>query len=186
MTLAVSLLRGINVGGRNKIRMADLREMYGDLGLMKVRSLLQSGNLVFETAQSDLTIVQLALEAEIRRAFSLDIRVILRSSEDFLSIFSRHAFSADQLREPRKAAVVFLSDMPEGAAVEALQETNKGPEIIHAAGRELYIFYTDGMARSKLDNKRIERGLGLIGSARNWNTCLKLRALLEAYQAPGS
>lgn len=180
MALTVSFLRGVNVGGRNKIRMADLREMAADLGLVNVRSLLQSGNLVFETAQSDLTVVQLALEAEIRRAFSLDIRVIPRSSEDFLNIFSGHPFSAEQLREPRKAAVVFLSDMPEATAVEALGASNPGAEEIHAAGRELYIFYTDGMARSRLDNKRIERALGLIGSARNWNTCEKLQRLLQA------
>ena len=91
---------------------------------------------------------------------------------------ARHPFSAEQLKEPRKAAVVFLSDAPVSSAVDALRESNPGREVIHAAGRELYIFYTDGMARSKLDNKRIESRLGLIATARNWNTCLKLQRLL--------
>lgn len=178
MTLAVSLLRGINVGGRNKIRMADLRELYADLGMMQVRSLLQSGNVIFETALTDLTSVKQELEAGIRSAFGLDIQVLLRSSEDFEYIMARHPFSAEQLNEPRKAALVFLSDAPESTAVDALRENNPGREFIHAAGRELYVFYTDGMARSKLDNKRIESRLGLSATARNWNTCLKLQRLL--------
>ena len=186
MTLALSLLRGINVGGRNKIRMADLRELYADLGMMQVRSLLQSGNVIFETALTDLTSVKLELEAGIRSAFGLDIQVLLRSSADFENIMARHPFSAEQLNEPRKAAVVFLSGAPDASAVEALRESNPGREVIQAAGRELYIFYTDGMARSKLDNKRIENRLGIIATARNWNTCLKLQRLLAETQAQGS
>ncbi len=178
MTLALSFLRGINVGGRNKIRMADLRELYADLSMTNVRSLLQSGNVIFATAQADLTNVKLELEAGIRSAFGLDIQVLLRSADDFEKIIARHPFSAEQLNEPRKAAVVFLSDAPDSAAVDALRESNPGREVIHAAGCELYIFYTDGMARSKLDNKRIESRLGLIATARNWNTCLKLQRLL--------
>ena len=186
MTIAVSFLRGINVGGRNKIRMADLRELYVNLGMTNVRSLLQSGNVIFATERTDVTSVKLELQAGIRSAFGLDIQVLLRSSEDFENIVIRHPFSAVQLGEPRKAAVVFLSDAPDSLAFDALRESNPGREVIHAAGRELYIFYTDGMARSKLDNKRIESRLGLIASARNWNTCFKLQRLLAETQAKGS
>lgn len=178
MTLALSFLRGINVGGRNKIRMADLRELYADLGMTNVRSLLQSGNVIFATSQADLTGVKLELETGIRSAFGLDIQVLLRSADNFEDIIARHPFSAEQLNEPRKAAVVFLSDAPDSSAVDALRESNLGREVIQAAGCELYIFYTDGMARSKLDNKRIESRLGLIATARNWNTYLKLQRLL--------
>lgn len=178
MTIAISLLRGINVGGRNKIRMADLRQLYADLGMTNVRSLLQSGNVIFATSKADLTSVKLELEEGIRSALGLDIQVLLRSSEQFEDIIARHPFSAEQLNEPRKAAVVFLSDAPVSSAVDALRESNPGREVIHAAERELYVFYTDGMARSKLDNNRIESRLGLIATARNWNTCTKLQRLL--------
>lgn len=183
MTLAVSLLRGINVGGRNKIRMADLRDMYHGLGLSQVRSILQSGNVLFETAETDLAGVGLELEAAIRASFGLDVRIILRSSADFGAIFSRHRFSAAQLLEPRKIAVVFLSDAADSAAVDRLRESNPGRESIQAAGRELFIFYTDGMARSKLDSSRIERALGLRSTARNWNTCNRISKLLKEYGA---
>lgn len=183
MTVAVSLLRGINVGGRNKIRMADLRDMYRGLGLRQVRSLLQSGNVLFETAETDLTGVGRELEAAIRASFGLDIRIILRSSADFSGIFRRHGFSSEQLQEPRKIAVVFLSDVADSAAVDKLRDNNPGREIIHAAGADLYIFYADGMARSKLDSSRIERALGLHSTARNWNTCNRISKLLKEYAA---
>lgn len=183
MTVAVSLLRGINVGGRNKIRMADLRELYRDLGLTNIQSLLQSGNVLFETAEADLAVVGRELEAAIRADFGLDIHIILRSSDDFDGIFSRHRFSAAQLLEPRKIAVVFLSDAADSAAVDQLRESNPGREIIQADGRELFIFYTDGMARSKLDSSRIERALGLHSTARNWNTCNRISKLLAEYGA---
>ncbi len=182
MTVAVSLLRGINVGGRNKIRMADLRELYRGLGLCNVQSLLQSGNVLFETAETDLAGVGRELEAAIRDDFGLDIHIILRSTADFGEIFGRHQFSAAQLGEPRKIAVVFLSDLADSAAVDRLRESNPGREIIHADGRELYIYYTDGMARSKLDSSRIERALGLHSTARNWNTCTRISTLLAEYE----
>ncbi|MCY3915492.1 MAG: DUF1697 domain-containing protein [Chloroflexi bacterium] len=183
MTVAVSLLRGINVGGRNKIRMADLRDMYRGLGLSRVRSILQSGNVLFETAEADLAGIEHELEAAIRAAFGLDIHIILRSSADFDGIFSRQRFSAAQLLAPRKIAVVFLSEAADSAAVDQLRESNPGREIVQAAGRELYIFYTDGMARSKLDSSRIERALGLHSTARNWNTCNRISKLLKEYGA---
>ena len=179
MTHAVSLLRGINVGGRNKIRMAELRALFHDLGFANARTLLQSGNVVFETSETDLTRAQEQIEAGIGSAFGLEIHAILRSADEFDSIFGRQRFSEEELREARKAAVVFLSAAPEVEAVDKLRANNPGPEAIHAAGRELYIFYTEGMARSKLDNKRIERHLGLISTVRNWNTCLKLRQRLS-------
>ncbi|MCY4061743.1 MAG: DUF1697 domain-containing protein [Chloroflexi bacterium] len=183
MTVAVSLLRGINVGGRNKIRMADLRELYRGLGLSNVQSLLQSGNVLFEAAATDLAGVGQELEAAIRANFGLDIHIILRSSSEFHEIFSRHRFCDEQLLEPRKIAVVFLSDTADSAAVDQLRESNPGREIMQAVGRELYIFYTDGMARSKLDSSRIERALRVHSTARNWNTCKRISKLLAEYGA---
>ena len=183
MVLAVSLLRGINVGGHNKIRMADLRAMYASLGFGAVRTILQSGNVVFETSEGDLTLVGRQIEAGIRRAFGHDIRVIMRSSADFETIFSRHRFSAEQLLETNKLAIVFLSGEAAPAAVDELRAKNPGREVIHADGSELFIFYRDGQARSKLDNKRIERALGLQSTARNWNTCNRLLKLFAEFDA---
>ncbi len=183
MTVALSFLRGINVGGRKKVRMADLRELYAALGFRNVRSLLQTGNVIFETDEDDLALVKARLENGISADFGYDVQLIMRSPAAFKSIFSRHRFSAEQLQEPRKIAVVFLSGIADSAAVAQLRERNPGREIIHADERELYIFYTDGMARSKLDSSRIERALGLHSTARNWNTCNRISKLLKEYEA---
>lgn len=182
MPTFVSLLRGINVGGHKKIKMADLRGLYADLGMRQVRTLLQSGNVVFETETTDLEQLKQRLECGILERFGFDAQVILRSREAFIATLARHAFTAAQLERSNHALIVFLSALADPAAVEALSENNPGREVISAAGDALYIFYTDGAARSKLDTKRIERALNLVASARNWNTCQRILKLLGEYQ----
>jgi len=183
MSVAVSFLRGINVGGHKKIKMADLRELYASLGFRNVRTLLQTGNVIFETEETDLALVKERLETGIYAAFGFDVQVIMRSPAVFKTIFNRQPFTDEQLEEPRKIAVVFLPDAPSLEAVEDLRKNNPGREFIGADGSELFIFYTDGQARSKLDNSRIERALGLHSTVRNWNTCNRILKLLAEFEA---
>ena len=182
MPTAISFLRGINVGGHKKIKMAELRALYESLGFHRTRTLLQSGNAVFATEERDLAAVQGKIESGIHSEFAFDVRVIMRTADEFAALLDRHPFSADQLRDPAKLAVVFLSDAPASNALNDLIESNPGRETVHASGRELFIHYPDGMARSKLNNQQIERKLGLISSARNWNTCQRILKLLGEYQ----
>lgn len=182
MSVVISFLRGINVGGHKKMKMAELRGLYTSLGLHDTRTILQSGNAIFITDETDLAPVQAKIEGGIHDEFGFDVRVILRGAADFRSIVDRHPFTAEQLSEPRKIAVVLLSGAPSLEAVEYLRENNPGREIICADGQELFVFYTDGQARSRLDNKRIERALGLQSTARNWNTCQRLLKLLDEYE----
>ena len=181
MPTVISLLRGINVGGHKKIKMADLKALYGSLGLRQVRTVLQSGNVVFEADEGELAGLSGRLEAAIREGFGFDVQVITRTREAFEGAIERQPFDSAQLEEPGKVAVVFLSAVPEPGLVAGLRERNVGREVIFDGGRELYIFYSDGMARSKLDNKRIEGALKVGSTARNWNTCGRLLKLLEAY-----
>jgi len=183
MSVALSFLRGINVGGHKKIKMADLRELCTSLGFRNVRTLLQTGNVIFETEETDLELVKERLETGIYAAFGFDVQVIMRSPAAFKTIFNRHPFTDEQLEEPRKIAVVFLPDAPSREAVEDLRKNNPGREFIGVDGSELFVFYTDGQARSKLDNSRIERALGLQSTARNWNTCMRILKLLAEFEA---
>ena len=183
MPAFVALIRGINVGGRNKIKMADLRQLFTSLGLRQVRTVLQSGNAVFATDSTDLARLRERLEAAIRERFGFEAEVILCGAEDFKAALDRHPFTAAQLERGNHALIAFLSAAPEPAAVEALIEINPGREVVHSAGDALYVFYTDGVARSKLDNKRIERALNVVSTARNWNTCQRLLKLLGEIEA---
>ena len=186
MPIVVALLRGINVGGHKKIKMADLRELLAALGMRNARTILQSGNAVFYADESDLAALKTRLEAGIHNSFGFDVVCILRTGDEFKSTLRSQPFTEAQLTQPNKAAMVFLSDVAQPAAVDRLRENNPGREIIHAAGRELFIYYTDGMARSKLDNKRIERALGVGTTMRNWNTCGRIVKLLDEMAAQAS
>lgn len=179
MPLFISLLRGINVGGRKKIKMADLRDLYSELGFQNTRTLLQSGNVVFETSDTDLAAAGARIEAGIRDRFCFEARALLRTPSAFRATLADQPFSAEQLKRGSHAMIVFLSGAPSQRDVAALRESNPGREAISAAGEALYVFYTDGVARSKLDTKRIESALGLVASARNWNTCQRLLKLLD-------
>ncbi len=177
MPTYVSLLRGINVGGHKKIKMADLRALYESQGFRQTRTLLQSGNAVFRAETSDLAQLKRRLEDGIHERFGFEAQVILRSLAEYRATLDHHAFSAAQLERGNHALILFLSAAPDPVAVEALRANNPGREEISAAGDALYVFYTDGVARSKLDTKRIERALNLVATARNWNTCQRILKL---------
>ncbi len=183
MPMVISFLRGINVGGHKKIKMADLRGLYAALGLADARTILQSGNAIFRTEETDHARLQAKIEAGIRDQFGFDVAVILRGSAQFRAIIARRPFTEAQQREAKKIAVVFLGGCPRQEDLDKLRANNPGREIIHGVGSELFVFYSDGQARSKLDNSRIERALRLQSSARNWNTCHRLLKLLDEYDA---
>lgn len=178
MPLLISFIRGINVGGHKKIKMADLRDLYLDLGYHNPRTLLQSGNVVFEAAETDLAAVAARIEAGIRGRFGFAAEALLRTPAAFRAALANHPFDAEQLDRGNHAMIVFLTGAPDEDALAALRANNPGREAMAAAGDALYIFYTDGVARSKLDTRRIESALGVVGSARNWNTCQRLLKLL--------
>ncbi len=186
MPTLISLLRGINVGGHKKIKMADLRALFSSLGMRNVRTVLQSGNVLFAADDSNLTSLTSTLEAAIKAQFGFEAQVILRRSADFKRAIASHPFEAPQLQEGGKCAIVFLTAPPDESALRQLLENNPGREIIHPAGDILYIFYSDGMARSKLSNQRIESALDVTASARNWNTCQRIVKLIDQPQTPSS
>ena len=179
MPLLISFIRGINVGGHKKIKMAELRNLFLDLGFQNPRTLLQSGNVVFEAADTDLADIGARIEAGISQRFGFEAQALLRTPDAFRTTLADNPFSAQQLERGNHAMIVFLSAVPDEGALAALVENNSGREAITAAADALYVFYTDGVARSKLDTKRIESTLGLVASARNWNTCQRLLKLLR-------
>jgi uncharacterized protein (DUF1697 family) len=181
MPTIISLLRGINVGGHKKIKMADLRDLYAELGFENTKTLLQSGNAVFQTDMSDLAKIQDRIETGIQEHFGFQVDVILRTPEDIQAILSDHPFSDEQISDPGKISFVYLASEPSEASIDDLKFHNMGDEIIHGKGRELYIFYTDGKGKSKLDNSRIERALEIKATARNWNTTQKIMKLVEEF-----
>jgi uncharacterized protein (DUF1697 family) len=177
MSIHVALLRGINVGGHNPVAMADLRKLLGDLGFAGATSLLQSGNLVFSSDQLTGTGLEQRLEEETAKRLKISADYIIRTAAQWKSIVARNPFPTEAKADPGHLVVMALKSAPPGRSVSALKASIKGPETIHHDGQQLYIYYPAGIGRSKLTGTSIERSLGCRGTARNWNTVLKLLAL---------
>jgi uncharacterized protein (DUF1697 family) len=177
LTTHVALLRAVNVGGRGKVAMADLRQMLSDLGFERPQSLVQSGNLVFA---SELTgeALEALLEHEAETRLGLKTDVIVRTADQWAAIVAANPFAAMAKGDPSHLVVMPLKTEPEPDGLGALEGWIPGPERIAAAGRDLYITYPDGIGTSKLTGAAIERRLKTRGTARNWNTVAKLAALL--------
>jgi uncharacterized protein (DUF1697 family) len=179
MPVFIALIRGINVGGHKKLKMADVKVLCEELGLTDVRTHLQSGNVVFRTSRTDRA--QLAKDLE--NALQVDARVILRNPTELRKAIAANPMPDAAAREPSSYIVTFLSEKPKAAAMQSLRDTYKGPEQMELHGAELYIHYGAGMGQSKLTNAIIERKLGVTGTARNWNTVTKLLELADATPA---
>ena len=179
MSTHIALLRGINVGGRNMIAMADLRGLMEDLGLSGAKSLLQSGNLVFDSPKLGDDALERLLEQETAKRLKVAADYMVRSDAELKKIIARNPFPREAKDDPSHLLVMFLKAAASKEKVEALQSSIKGPEMVHRDGRHLYIVYPAGIGRSKLTGTLIEKSLGLRGTARNWNTVLKLAALCQ-------
>jgi uncharacterized protein (DUF1697 family) len=178
MTTFLSLLRGINVGGNRKVKMDDLKTVYEALGLWDVVSYIQSGNVVFKSTDADTEHLQRRIEDGIENKFGFHVDVVIRTLDDLNTIVENNPFQNQPDKESKWVAVMLLAARPDISAQEALLSTYVGPEEIFFSGKEMYIYYVDGMGRSKLSHSFIEKKLKTTGTVRNWNTILKLQELL--------
>jgi uncharacterized protein (DUF1697 family) len=177
MTTYIALLRAINLAGRNQVGMADLRDMLSRMGLANARSLLQSGNVLFQSRPRTTSQLERLLEAELRKRLSVDTDFMVRTADELNEAVAGNPFPKEAARDPGHLLLLFLKDAPSAASVKALQSAILGREIVRADGRHAYIVYPDGVGRSRLSSALIENKLGTRGTGRNWNTVLKLHAL---------
>ena len=172
----IALLRGVNLGGRRAVAMADLRELATALGFGEVRTLLNSGNLVFEAGAHTSPKLETLLEGEAEQRLGLRTDFHVRSAGEWRAIIAKNPFPAEAKRDPARLIMFCLKTAPGAKAFAALQAAIKGPERVLGVGRHAYIYYPDGQGRSKLTVAMIDKTIGA-GTGRNWNTVLKLAAL---------
>ncbi len=174
MTIHVGLLRAVNVAGRNKVGMAELRDLLTDMGMKDVRSLLQSGNLVFRSDVDQPAGLESMLEEATQRRLGLKTDFLVRTGNDWRELVTDNPLRVEAQRDPSHFVVMFLKAAPDHSRVMALQKEIKGREIVRSIGRQAYITYPDGIGRSRLTTKLIEKVLGTRGTGRNWNTVLRI------------
>ena len=177
MPACIALLRAVNLGSHNKVSMADLRAFVEKLGGEDVRTVVQSGNLVFRTAVAPPAKLEAQLEAAATKQLGLATDFFVRTAKEWDAIVAANPFPKMAKEDPGHLVMMALRDAPTAKAVDELRAAIKGKEQVKANGREAYFTYPDGIGTSKLTMAIIEKKLGTRGTARNWNTVLKLRAL---------
>ena len=172
MPRQVALLRGINLGARNRVSMPELRELLTGLGHEDVKTLLQSGNVVLT---SDVTGADLerSLEDAIADALGVEPRVVVRTVKELAAVVERNPL-ADVADDPKRYQVSFLSERLAPAVKKELEAADVAPERVAVHGRELYAWHPGGIQRSPLVKLLTDEKIGVAVTARNWNTVTKL------------
>jgi uncharacterized protein (DUF1697 family) len=178
MTVFAALLRAINVGGSGTLRMADLKSLCEGLGYRNVHTLLQSGNVVFTSTGTDMTVARKLADA-IENAHGFRPAIAVRSRDEIGDAMARNPFKAEEARDPTRLVVVFAAERPNAGAEKRIAEVKTVRERLILSEREVFAYYPDGQGRSKVTNAVLERALGVPATARNWNTVTKLSTLMQ-------
>ena len=173
----IALLRAVNIGPRNKIAMADLRDLVAALGFADPRTLVNSGNVVFSGAVRSSSAIERQLEAAAKERLKLETVVMVRTRAEWARLVASNPFRDEAVRDPGHLLAVLLKNSIAPARVKALQSAIVGRERVGGDRGHVYAVYPDGVGRSKLTLAVIEKHLGVPATGRNWNTVLRLKEL---------
>jgi len=173
MELHVALLRGVNVGGANKLAMSDLRSIFESAGCESVETIIQSGNVVFEAPEAIARNLAPVIEAQIQLRFGIAAPVILRSGAALRGIVQSNPFLRAGA-DPERLHLMCLSSRPSPHDVASLDPLRSPPDEFIVRDKEIYLRLPNGVARSKLTNAYFDKALRTIATARNWRTIVRL------------
>jgi uncharacterized protein (DUF1697 family) len=171
----VALLRGINVGGKNKLPMKDLTAMFVEAGCGNVRNYIQSGNVVFETSPARLCEV---IQERIEKQFGFRVPVILRNAKQLRAVVDNNPFLKVGA-PPETLHVMFLADKPGQERIDALDPHRSPPDEFIVQGQEIYLRLPNGAGNSKLTNAYFDSKLATVSTVRNWRTVNTLLEMME-------
>ena len=179
MPVFISMLRGVNLGSHNRIKMDALRAVYESLKLEDPRTYVQSGNVIFRTSEKNTTKMATRIQDAIEKKFKFRPVVILRSTDELRDSIAATPFAKSRNLEPGKILLTFLSATPPDEADAKLATFKSYPEEVHLKGRELYIYFPNGAGKSKLPWSSVEKLLKVTGTARNWNSVMAMLQIAE-------
>jgi uncharacterized protein (DUF1697 family) len=183
MTVAISMLRGVNLGPHKRVKMDALRTLYESLGLEEPQSYVQSGNVLFKTREKNLDRLTKKIENAIEQTFGFHADVIVRTAAELREAIAKNPFAGRKEIEPNKLLVTFLVRDPGEEARAKIRRIDAKPEEMWIEGRELYIYFPNGMARPKLSIPLIEKTLGTSGTGRNWNSVTKMLEMADRMES---
>ena len=173
MGVHIALLRGINVGGHNKLPMKELAAMFEEADCAEVRTYIQSGNVAFEAPAALARRIPGIIAASIDDRFGLQIPVITRKASEIADIVSSNPYARDGA-DKKQLCVAFLADTPSAEGLAALDPHRSPPDEFVVRGAEIYLRLRNGAAGTKLTNAYFDATLGTTSTVRNWRTTLKL------------
>jgi len=179
----VALLRGVNVGGHRLIKMAELKRLFEAMGFGRVRTHIQSGNVVFTSSDALPEPLRQRIEREIAARFGFPVTVVLRTAAELERIIAACPFPADTLAEGENLYLALLADAPSPQAVERLRTSESGSDEFRIIGREVYLLYRRSARDTLLTNAFLERTLGVAATTRNWRTMRTLAEMASATEA---
>ncbi|MDP4202229.1 MAG: DUF1697 domain-containing protein [Bacteroidota bacterium] len=178
MTIYLSLLRGINIGGHKKIKMSDLKALYESFGFGQVTTYIQSGNVLFSTETNETDdVLSLHISKAIEDRFGFDVPVVIRTKEEMQKIVAQNPFAEEAETAPDKLVVMFLSSIPDTATLAKIQAKIDDNSRFAFIGNSLYFFYPDGYGQTKWHSNFFEKQLRTTVTARNWATTCKLAGM---------
>ncbi|TVX95320.1 DUF1697 domain-containing protein [Cohnella terricola] len=179
MQTYIALLRGINVAGQKKIKMDALKSVFEHLNLLNVRTYIQSGNVLFESGETDDAALADQIERGIAEAFGFQVPVVLRTAEQLTDVVRRNPYELDGRPETDSLYVTFLQTIPsEESVASCLALRNEIDEFI-IDGREVYVLIHKSYGESKFSNNFMEKKLKTVATTRNWETVNKLLGMSE-------
>jgi uncharacterized protein (DUF1697 family) len=172
----VALLRGINLGPRNKIAMADLRDLLGSLGLENVRTHILSGNAIFTSRRRSTARLERSIERGIKERFGLDIRVLVRTMDELARVVDDNPLP-EAVPQGSRLFVLFLDRQPDRGRIQAIDPADFLPEEFRVGDRVIYAWFKFGLQGSRLSGALTDKRLGVSMTNRNWNTVTRLLEL---------
>ena len=176
MPTYIALLRGINLGPRNKIAMADLRDLLVSLGLENVRTHILSGNVIFTSRRRSAARLEGSIERAMRQRFAFDIRVLVRTVDELAGVVEGNPLP-EAAPDGSRLFLLFLDRQPDRDRIEAIDPADYQPEEFRIGDRVIYVWFKFGLQASKLAGMLTDKRLGVAVTNRNWNTVTRLLEL---------
>lgn len=174
METYVAILRGINVGGKRKIKMADLRKKLKNLDFKNIHTYIQSGNVIFESDHHPKKELEEQIESMINEEYEYSVPAIVKRSEELHRVLRENPFLNERKEDITKLHVTFLSEVSEQEQTEAISQFNHPTDEFILHGEFVYLFCPNGYGRTKFNNQFFERKLDTKATTRNWKTVHKL------------
>jgi len=176
----IGFLRGVNVGGKGKVPMAELKSLLETLGFENVKTVLQSGNVVFTAKRGTAVVLGKKIEAAIEKAFKYQSDVHLLSPAQLRKIVDGNPFAAEAKKDPSHLIALIVSEAPARDAQAKIEALAAPTEKVKVTPHAVYLYHGGGIARTKIMGGALDRALSTRGTGRNWNTLNKMLELAEA------